>query len=119
MRPPWPRRRSPPPAFENAQAAAGRRRACGSFRCHRRSVRAGAVPSASYSPPVPIRVVLAEDHYLLREGVRHLLDAQPEIEVVAACADLDSLLEAVDREAPDVVITDVRMPPDHADEGIR
>jgi DNA-binding NarL/FixJ family response regulator len=68
---------------------------------------------------VPIRLVLAEDHYLVREGVRRLLDAQPGIEVVAACGDLNALLEAVDREAPDVVVTDVRMPPGSTDEGIQ
>jgi DNA-binding NarL/FixJ family response regulator len=68
---------------------------------------------------VPIRLVLAEDHYLLREGVRRLLETQPEFEVAAVCEDLDSLLEAVDREAPDVVVTDVRMPPGHSDEGIQ
>jgi DNA-binding NarL/FixJ family response regulator len=68
---------------------------------------------------VPIRIVLAEDHYLVREGVRRLLDAQPGFEVAAACGDLDSLLEAVDREAPDVVVTDVRMPPGHSEEGIQ
>jgi DNA-binding NarL/FixJ family response regulator len=68
---------------------------------------------------VPIRLVLAEDHYLLREGVRRLLETQSEFEVAAVCEDLDSLLEAVDREAPDVVVTDVRMPPGHSDEGIQ
>jgi DNA-binding NarL/FixJ family response regulator len=68
---------------------------------------------------MPIRLVLAEDHYLVREGVRRLLEAEPGIEVVAVCGDLDSLLEAVDREAPDVVVTDVRMPPGHSDEGIQ
>ena len=66
-----------------------------------------------------IRLVLAEDHYLVREGVRRLLDAQPEIEVVAVCGDLDSLLHAVDQESPDVVVTDVRMPPGGSDEGIQ
>jgi DNA-binding NarL/FixJ family response regulator len=66
-----------------------------------------------------IRLVLAEDHYLVREGVRRLLEAQPGLEVVAVCGDLDSLLEAVDREAPDVVVTDIRMPPGHTDEGIQ
>ena len=66
-----------------------------------------------------IRVVLAEDNYLVREGVRRLLEAQPGLEVAAVCGDLDSLLEAVDREAPDVVVTDVRMPPGHSDEGIQ
>jgi DNA-binding NarL/FixJ family response regulator len=68
---------------------------------------------------VPIRLVLAEDHYLVREGVRRLLEAQPGFEVAAVCGDLDSLLAAVDREGPDVVVTDVRMPPDHSDEGIQ
>jgi DNA-binding NarL/FixJ family response regulator len=68
---------------------------------------------------VPIRLVLAEDNYLVREGVRRLLEAQPGIEVAAVCGDLDSLLEAVDREGPDVVVTDVRMPPGHSDEGIQ
>jgi DNA-binding NarL/FixJ family response regulator len=68
---------------------------------------------------VPIRLVLAEDNYLVREGVRRLLEAQPGIEVAAVCGDLESLLEAVDREGPDVVVTDVRMPPGHSDEGIQ
>ena len=48
-----------------------------------------------------------------------MLDAQDGFEVVAACGDLDSLVEAVDREAPDVVVTDVRMPPGHLDEGVQ
>jgi len=68
---------------------------------------------------VPIRLVLADDHYLVREGVRRLLETEPEIEVVAACNDLDSLLAAVDAKQPDVVVTDIRMPPDDSDEGIR
>jgi DNA-binding NarL/FixJ family response regulator len=68
---------------------------------------------------MPIRIVLAEDHYLVREGVRHLLESQAGFEVVAVCGDLDSLLEAVDREDPDVVVTDIRMPPGHSDEGIQ
>ena len=65
-----------------------------------------------------IRLVLAEDHYLVREGVRRLLETQGGLEVVAVCGDLGSLLEAVDREVPDVVVTDIRMPPGHTDEGI-
>jgi DNA-binding NarL/FixJ family response regulator len=68
---------------------------------------------------VPIRVMLAEDHYLVREGVRRLLASEPELEVVAVCEDLDSLLAAVAAEAPDVVITDIRMPPGRTDEGIQ
>ena len=66
-----------------------------------------------------IRVVLADDHYLVREGVRRLLEAEPEIEVVAACGDLESLLAAVEVEQPDVVLTDIRMPPTGVDEGIQ
>jgi len=69
--------------------------------------------------PVPIRVVLADDHYLVREGVRRLLATQPDLEVVAACSDLDSLLAAVETEHPDVVVTDIRMPPNKSDEGIQ
>ena len=68
---------------------------------------------------MPIRLVLAEDHYLLREGIRHLLETQPDFEVAAVCGDLDSLLTAVDAEEPDVVVTDIRMPPGNADEGIQ
>jgi DNA-binding NarL/FixJ family response regulator len=66
-----------------------------------------------------IRLVLADDHYLVREGVRSLLETMPEIEVAAVCGDFDSLLAAVDEEAPDVVVTDIRMPPGDLDEGIR
>jgi DNA-binding NarL/FixJ family response regulator len=66
-----------------------------------------------------IRVVLAEDHYLVREGVARLLETDPGIEVVAVCSDLDSLYEAVEEEHPDVVLTDIRMPPSGIDEGIQ
>jgi DNA-binding NarL/FixJ family response regulator len=68
---------------------------------------------------VPIRIVLAEDQYLVREGIRRLLETRDDLEVAAVCGDLDSLLEAVDAERPDVVITDVRMPPGSTDEGIQ
>jgi len=68
---------------------------------------------------MPIRIVLADDHYLVREGVRRLLDTEPDFAVVAACADLDSLLVAVETERPDVVVTDIRMPPNGSDEGIQ
>jgi DNA-binding NarL/FixJ family response regulator len=66
-----------------------------------------------------IRVVLADDHFLLREGVRRLLETAPEIDIVAVCGDLDSLLESVEAERPDVVVTDIRMPPGNLDEGVR
>ena len=68
---------------------------------------------------MPIRVVLAEDNYLVREGVARLLATQPDIDVVATCEDYDSLLAAVEAERPDVVLTDIRMPPTGTDEGIR
>jgi DNA-binding NarL/FixJ family response regulator len=68
---------------------------------------------------MPIRLVLAEDHYLVREGVRRLLETQDDLEVVRVCDDLDSLLAAVAAERPDVVVTDIRMPPGSSDEGIR
>jgi DNA-binding NarL/FixJ family response regulator len=64
-------------------------------------------------------VVLADDQYLVREGVRGLLESSNEVEVTAVCDDLDSLLAAVDVEPPDVVVTDIRMPPGDADEGIQ
>ncbi|MFN2452500.1 MAG: response regulator [Candidatus Dormibacteria bacterium] len=66
-----------------------------------------------------IRVVLAEDNYLVREGVRQLIESVDDLELVAVCADLPSLLAAVDESAPDVVLTDIRMPPTGTDEGIR
>ena len=68
---------------------------------------------------MPIRVVLAEDNYLVREGVRRLLEREPALEIVATCGDLDSLLATVDAERPDVVLTDIRMPPAGLDEGIQ
>jgi DNA-binding NarL/FixJ family response regulator len=68
---------------------------------------------------MPVRLVLAEDQYLVREGLRRLLEAQDGLEVVAVCDDLESLLAAVEEERPDVVVTDIRMPPESTDEGIR
>ena len=66
-----------------------------------------------------MRVVIAEDNLIAREGILQLLALEPEFEVVAACGDLPEVLEAVEREAPDAVLTDIRMPPSHSDEGIR
>jgi DNA-binding NarL/FixJ family response regulator len=68
---------------------------------------------------MPIRVVLADDSFIVREGMRELLQSVDEVEVVAAVSDLDSLRAAVDKERPDVVVTDIRMPPTNTDEGIR
>src|SRR3954449_1282522 len=67
----------------------------------------------------PIRVVLAEDNVLLREGIAKLVASQPDLEVVGAVGDLPSLLDLVEAHAPDVVVTDIRMPPTGTDEGIR
>ena len=63
--------------------------------------------------------MVAEDNYLVREGVVRLLGAQPDIEVVGAYEDYDTLLAGVETEHPDVVITDIRMPPTGTDEGVR
>jgi DNA-binding NarL/FixJ family response regulator len=68
---------------------------------------------------VPIRIVLAEDQYLVREGLRSVLETQEGLEVVSVCGDLDSLLVTVAAERPDVVVTDIRMPPGNTDEGIQ
>jgi DNA-binding NarL/FixJ family response regulator len=68
---------------------------------------------------MPIRVVLAEDHLIVREGLRRLLEPRTDLEIAAVCDDLDSLLSAVETERPDVVITDIRMPPGNSDEGIQ
>jgi DNA-binding NarL/FixJ family response regulator len=68
---------------------------------------------------VPIKVVLAEDSYLVREGVRRLLETEPDIDLVGVCEDYDSLLEAIASTEPDVLLTDIRMPPTGTDEGVR
>jgi DNA-binding NarL/FixJ family response regulator len=75
--------------------------------------------SPPYPQHVPIRLVLAEDQYLIREALRSLLETRDDFEIAAVCEDLDSLLEAVEAERPDVVITDIRMPPENTDEGIQ
>ncbi len=72
-----------------------------------------------YRPRMVIRVALGDDNLLVREGLRRLLDSDPGFEVVAAVGDLASLEEACDNERPDVVVTDIRMPPTQTDEGIR
>jgi DNA-binding NarL/FixJ family response regulator len=66
------------------------------------------------------RLVVAEDAYLIREGIRSALEPEKdEVEVLEYCPDLDSLLRAVEEHGPNVVITDIRMPPTNTDEGIR
>jgi DNA-binding NarL/FixJ family response regulator len=68
---------------------------------------------------VPIRVILGEDSYIVREGLRQVLAGSPQVEIVAECDDADSLLQKIEELEPDVVLTDIRMPPTHTDEGIR
>jgi DNA-binding NarL/FixJ family response regulator len=66
-----------------------------------------------------IRVVLADDSFLAREGLTHVLSSIDDVELVATCADLDELRSTVEEVSPDVVLTDIRMPPTNTDEGIR
>ncbi|GHG52676.1 response regulator [Streptomyces griseocarneus] len=66
----------------------------------------------------PLRVVIAEDHYLVREGTRRLLEDTGDVAVVAAVGDATELLDAVEELRPEVVIADIRMPPGHHTEGI-
>jgi DNA-binding NarL/FixJ family response regulator len=66
-----------------------------------------------------LRIVVAEDDLLVREGIVRLLSITPDLEVVASCGDYDDAMAAVEREDPDVVLTDIRMPPTRSDEGTR
>jgi DNA-binding NarL/FixJ family response regulator len=65
-----------------------------------------------------VRVVFAEDNYLVREGTAALLSSSDDVELVATASDLDGLLAAVETERPDAVLTDIRMPPTNTTEGI-
>ncbi|MEO7803060.1 MAG: response regulator transcription factor [Actinomycetota bacterium] len=68
---------------------------------------------------MPIRMILAEDNYLVREGIKTLIEAEPELDLVDVCGDYDSLVESIALHKPDVVLTDIRMPPTGTNEGIR
>jgi DNA-binding NarL/FixJ family response regulator len=68
---------------------------------------------------VTLRVALGDDSYLAREGISRILESDERIEIVAMCADVEELRAAVRETDPDVVLTDIRMPPTHTDEGIR
>ena len=72
-----------------------------------------------YDAPVPLRVVFAEDNYLVREGTVALLHEATDIEIVDTAATYDELMQAVADRGPDAVLTDIRMPPTGTDEGIR
>jgi DNA-binding NarL/FixJ family response regulator len=83
-------------------------------------MRAGVCPRPfEYRDFVGIRVVLADDNLLIREGLQQVLSGQPDIEVVGSYTDLPSLLDGIEMQQPDVVLTDIRMPPSMSDEGIR
>ncbi len=65
-----------------------------------------------------LSIVLADDNHLIRQGVSAIIDSLPGVVIVAECDDHPGLLAAVETHRPDVVVTDIRMPPDHSDEGI-
>jgi DNA-binding NarL/FixJ family response regulator len=66
-----------------------------------------------------IRLVLAEDSVLMREGVRTLVELEDDLSLLDVCGDYDALMDLVDAHEPDVVITDIRMPPTGTNEGVR
>jgi len=66
-----------------------------------------------------IRVVVGEDSVVIREGLERMLERSEDIEIVATCADAATLRAAIAEQRPDVVLTDIRMPPSGTDEGIR
>ena len=67
----------------------------------------------------PLRVIVAEDNFLAREAIGLVFAEAPEFEVVANCESLEELEQAVETLQPDVVVSDIRMPPTATDEGIR
>jgi DNA-binding NarL/FixJ family response regulator len=75
-------------------------------------------PPATTTAQRPIRVVFADDSYLVREAITHVLEQEPGIALVAICEDGEALRAAIDAEQPDVVLTDIRMPPSGDEEGI-
>ncbi len=71
------------------------------------------------NPESPIRVIAAEDSYVVREFLSSMLESAPEVELVAVCSNRNELDAALESERPDVLVTDIRMPPSGRDEGIR
>ncbi len=78
-----------------------------------------AAPGASEQPEGQIRVAVAEDSYVIREFLAAALSAAPEVELVAVCTNGHELQTAITNWNPQVVLTDIRMPPSGADEGLR
>ena len=68
---------------------------------------------------MPLRIVVAEDNLLVREGILRLLSSVADLEVLRACDSYDAVVAAIEEEDPDVVLSDIRMPPTSSDEGIR
>jgi DNA-binding NarL/FixJ family response regulator len=68
---------------------------------------------------VAIRVILGEDSYLVREALRQVLAGASQLVLEAECGDADALLREIEERRPDVVLTDIRMPPTNTNEGIR
>lgn len=66
-----------------------------------------------------VRVALADDSFLAREALTGLLAEMPDVEVVAACRDADELRAAFDEARPDIVLTEIPLPPSMTDEGLR
>src|SRR5882672_10276437 len=66
-----------------------------------------------------IKIVVGEDSYLAREGITRALETAGDVEILASCPDLESLRAAIEEHLPEVVLTDIRMPPSNTDEGIR
>ncbi|HUH06982.1 MAG TPA: response regulator transcription factor [Egibacteraceae bacterium] len=75
-------------------------------------------PRADADAAAPLRVAIAEDHFLVREGIQRALEDSGQVEVVGAAGAPDELEELVERLRPDVIVTDIRMPPTHHTEGI-
>jgi DNA-binding NarL/FixJ family response regulator len=65
-----------------------------------------------------LRIVIADDHYLIREGTKRLLEDSQQVEVLATVGSAEELFTAVDHHRPDAAIVDIRMPPKHQTEGI-
>ena len=70
------------------------------------------------SAPVPLRVVIADDSFLIQAGVGHALGTSAEVEVVGVAGNLDELRALVESSTPDIVVTDIRMPPTKGSEGV-
>src|SRR4051812_47032221 len=69
--------------------------------------------------PMTLRVIVVEDSVLVREGVLRMLGTMGDITVVDSCGFLDEAISSIDKHVPDVVLTDIRMPPTRTDEGLR